>query len=50
VLKRHRSQLQVTSQPGKGSTFFCDFDSGLVITPPTSREARIENEERSRHL
>ncbi|MGA0838734.1 MAG: phosphate regulon sensor histidine kinase PhoR [Pseudomonadales bacterium] len=50
VLKRHRSQLQVQSQPGKGSTFFCDFDRTLVANPPPASHPLIENQEHSRHL
>ncbi len=31
VLMRHGSELQVDSEPGKGSTFRCVFDAGRVI-------------------
>lgn len=41
VLKRHNSELQVTSELARGSTFFCDFPqtqlaspSHLSLTPP----------------
>ncbi|MDZ7670837.1 MAG: phosphate regulon sensor histidine kinase PhoR [Gammaproteobacteria bacterium] len=30
VLKRHRSALQVNSELGQGSTFFCDFPAGQI--------------------
>lgn len=30
VLKRHRSALQVSSELGRGSTFFCDFPPGQI--------------------
>jgi len=32
VLKRHRSQLGVQSEPGRGSTFYCDFPEALLQT------------------
>lgn len=32
VLKRHRSQLRVESEPGRGSHFYCDFPDALLQT------------------
>ncbi|HEX7036961.1 MAG TPA: phosphate regulon sensor histidine kinase PhoR [Pseudomonadales bacterium] len=40
VLKRHGSALQVESELGRGSTFFCDFPAHAVRrTSPTPQEA-----------
>lgn len=41
VLKRHRSQLRVESELGRGSTFYCDFPEALLttVTPAPSTSA-----------
>jgi two-component system phosphate regulon sensor histidine kinase PhoR len=41
VLKRHRSALQVDSELGRGSTFYCDFPSQQV------QHAHLANEQAS---
>lgn len=38
VLKRHRSALQVTSELGSGSTFFCDFPQEQLIVSSSNRQ------------
>ena len=40
VLKRHRSALQVRSELGRGSTFFCEFPAAqLQLTDKDQQEA-----------
>lgn len=34
VLKRHDTELQVTSELARGSTFFCDFPETQLTSPP----------------
>jgi two-component system phosphate regulon sensor histidine kinase PhoR len=38
VLKRHRSALQVDSELGKGSRFYCDFPPEQVSLSPTGKQ------------
>lgn len=38
VLKRHRSALQVESELGRGSRFYCDFPREQIELPPTTRK------------
>jgi two-component system phosphate regulon sensor histidine kinase PhoR len=38
VLKRHNTQLQVTSELGRGSTFFCVFPKSQIAVSPHSKE------------
>lgn len=40
VLKRHNSELQITSRLAEGSTFFCDFPETQLIRTPPSQENR----------
>jgi two-component system phosphate regulon sensor histidine kinase PhoR len=40
VLKRHRSQLMVESEPGRGSRFYCDFPETLVQPAATGNGKR----------
>jgi len=38
VLKRHRSQLRVESEPGRGSLFYCEFPEALLQTTLKQRK------------
>jgi two-component system phosphate regulon sensor histidine kinase PhoR len=36
VMKRHNGQLQIESEPGKGSTFICHFPGERLVSKPTA--------------
>ena len=39
VLKRHHSTLQVDSELGRGSTFYCDFPAAQIVQTRNQQEA-----------
>lgn len=41
VLERHEGRLDVSSVPGKGSTFLCTFPSSLIVHPPRKTSSAI---------
>jgi two-component system phosphate regulon sensor histidine kinase PhoR len=45
VLKRHRSQLRVESELGRGSTFYCDFPDASLQSSPNLRKEPKETKE-----
>jgi two-component system phosphate regulon sensor histidine kinase PhoR len=41
VLNRHEGSLHIESEPGRGSTFSCDFPPNIVVHAATERAERI---------
>ncbi|MEO6697198.1 MAG: ATP-binding protein, partial [Gammaproteobacteria bacterium] len=39
VLNRHAAQLRIESEPGKGSTFSCDFSASAIALPAAAPES-----------